>query len=487
MSARVVFRADGGPAIGSGHIMRCIALASAFSAGGWKIGFAATAESFKSVAALDAAAFEKLTMSGDPLAEPAQLAAKWPEGCDLLVVDHYGRDENFERSCRPWTKRILAIDDLANRKHDADMLADSGAGNGEVYRAMLPAGCEILAGPRFAIVHSDFLLARDVALPRRDGRPVARILVSFGQVDPNNATALALDAIEQAGFSGAVDVVLGQSAPHLAAIRRRVKGRVTLHVNAGNMPALIATSDLSIGAGGTTSFERCCLGLPSLMIEIADNQRGVIAVVADAGAAIAAGPQASLTKESLGETLKALLADAEKRTAMAQAGAALVDGRGRDRIFLAAIGGEKDKEGRAVRLRLAEAADEDWLLELQKKPETRAFANQPQPPTPEEHGEWFGRTRRDPSRLLMIVEAAGKPAGMLRLDRRADDDLVSIAIDPAFHRTGLGRAALRLATRIAPGRILSAQVHEANAASLALFSAEGYRHSSGTFYKREPQ
>lgn len=487
MSARVVFRADGGPAIGSGHIMRCIALASAFSAGGWKIGFAATSESFKSIAAFDAAAFEKLTVSGDQAAEPAQLATKWPEGCDILVVDHYGRDENFERNCRPWAKRVIAIDDLANRKHDADMLADSGAGDGEAYRALVPERREVLAGPRFAIVHSDFLLARDVALPRRDGRPVARILVSFGQVDPNNATSLALDAIEQAGFSGAVDVVLGQSAPHLAAIRRRVKGRVTLHINAGNMPALMATSDLSIGAGGTTSFERCCLGLPSLMIEIADNQRGVIAVVANACAALAAGPQASLTKESLAEMLKTLLADAEKRIAMAQAGAALVDGRGRDRIFLAAIGGDTDKEGRAVRLRLAEVADENWLLELQQKPQTRAFANQPQPPTPEEHAEWFGRTRRDPARLLMIVEVAERPAGMLRLDRRADDDLVSIAVDPAYHRAGIGRVALRLAARLAPGRILAAQVQEANAASLALFAAEGYRHSSGTFYKREPQ
>ena len=105
----------------------------------------------------------------------------------------------------------------------------------------------------------------------------------------------------------------------------------------------MATSDLSIGAGGTTSFERCCLGLPSLMIEIADNQRGVIAVVANACAALAAGPQASLTKESLAEMLKTLLADPEKRIAMAQAGAALVDGRGCDRIFLAAIGGDTDK------------------------------------------------------------------------------------------------------------------------------------------------
>lgn len=338
MSARVVFRADGGPAIGSGHIMRCIALASAFSAGGWKIGFAATAESFKSVAALDATAFEKLAIDGGPADEAKQIGDKWAGEVPLVVADHYGLGIEFEQACRAFAKRIVAIDDLANRKHDADILVDSGASSPAAYSSLVSQSCRVLTGPSYAIVRADFLLARDAALPRRDGRQVARILVSFGQVDAGNATGLALDAIEALGFGGAVDVVLGQSAPHLAAIRRRAKGKITLHVNASNMPALIATGDLGIGAGGVTAFERCYLGLPSLVVEIADNQRGIIDLIVGVGAAAGAGVQGELTKDRLAAQLAALLNDGARRMAQSRAGAELVDGRGVERIVLAATG-----------------------------------------------------------------------------------------------------------------------------------------------------
>lgn len=332
MSARVVFRADGGPAIGGGHITRCLALASAFSAGGWKIGFAATAESFKSIPALDTALFENQVMNGDSTSELAQLVAKWPEGCDLLVVDHYGRDAAFEGACRSWARRILVIDDLFDRPHDCDVLIDSGAQSSEVYAGRVPSGCSVLTGPDYALVHPAFVLAREVALPRRDGRSVSRILVSLGQMDPDNATALALDAIELVGFSGAVDVVLGQSAPHLSAIRRRAKNRISLYVNATNMPALMATSDLAIGAGGVTAFERCCLGLPSVLLELAGNQRQIIASIAAAKAGVNAGLLASLTPSLVVEHLKQLLESSEARREMSISASNLVDGKGINRI-----------------------------------------------------------------------------------------------------------------------------------------------------------
>jgi UDP-2,4-diacetamido-2,4,6-trideoxy-beta-L-altropyranose hydrolase len=487
LSALVVFRADGNAVIGGGHIMRSLSLASVFAEGGWKIGFAASAESFKSMPQLNASGYEKLVLPDDAAGEAAAMMARWPEGCDVLVIDHYGRGAGFEQSLRAWAKRIAVIDDLANREHDADVLTDSSALSAASYQGLVPESCRVLAGPSIAIVHPGFVLARDVALPRRDGRKVSRILVSFGQVDPENATALALDAIELSGFAGAVDVVLGQAAPNLSAIRRRAKHRVTLHVNASNMPALMATSDFSIGAGGTTAFERCCVGLPALVVEIAENQQGVIRALTAARAIESAGPRASVTKETLADILKALLSDSAKLAAMAATGAALVDGRGAERVFVAAIGEEKSKDGRAVRVRVAEEPDEAWLLDLQAKPETRLYSSNPTAPTAEEHAAWFAKTRKDPTRLLMIVEADGKAAGMLRLDRRPENHIVNIAVDPAFHRSGIGAAALRLASRISPGKTLLAQVHEGNAASLALFSAEGYRHDDGTFYKREPK
>lgn len=491
MAPLVVFRADGDSTIGGGHVMRCLALASVFAAGGWRIAFAATAETFKSVAALSDASFEKLVISGSATDESKQIAEEWSPENPLLVVDHYGRDIAFEQACRGFVRRIVVIDDLADRKHDADVLVDSGASSDALYRARVPAGCRVLTGPAYAMLHPDFLLAREAALPRRDGRAVARILVTMGQMDPANATALALDAIETSGFTGAVEVVLGQTAPHLAAIRRRAKGKINLHVNASNMPALIATSDLAVGAGGVTSFERACLGLPSILMEIADNQRAVIATLTNSGAAQTVGLLAETSKEKLAEMLKQLLSDADLRKAQAQAGAALVDGRGVKRILLAAAGPELLQDGLAVELRMAERSDEQWLLELQQKPGTREFFANPAVPTAEEHGAWFARQLAARDNLFAVAEAGGKRAGYVRLDRIQSGDAglkfdVSIAIDPAFQGKGIGVAALAFARKTMPAAIFNARVLPANAASARLFERAGYRYVGDEIYQSAP-
>src|SRR3984893_11724165 len=413
MTMRVVFRADAGPAIGSGHVMRSLALGRVFSAGGWAVGLAATRDTFESVRALAASNVERIVLSGVPEHEAAELATHSP--IDILVVDHYGRGAVFERACRAFAKRIVAVDDLADRAHDCDLIVDSNAASAASYHVLVPANCRVLAGPAYAALDPAFRRARAAALARRDGRPVKRVLISFGQMDLPNATALALRALERTRYAGAVDVVLGRAAPHLDAIRKELPPHARLHVDSVDMPALMTEADLAFGAGGTTSWERCCLGLPALLVEIADYQRGVIAALERAGAALGVGPAAQTDPEAIAGVLRALLADGMRRTRMAAARALLVDGRGAERILLAAIGSVHAKAG-DVALRLAEADDEGWLLELQRKPETRKFANDPRLPEAEQHARWFRATLADPSRLLTIVEAGGKRAGIFRVE-----------------------------------------------------------------------
>jgi UDP-2,4-diacetamido-2,4,6-trideoxy-beta-L-altropyranose hydrolase len=294
-----------------------------------------------------------------------------------------------------------------------------------------------------------------------------------------------LQALAQARYDGAVDVVIGRAAPHLGTIRHALPRQARLHVDAKDVPALMSGADLAFGAGGTTSWERCCLGLPALVVEIADNQRGVIATLARAGAAVSLGSLVGMDRDGAAATLRTLLADGPRRRAMAAAAASLVDGRGAERILMAAIGAVPTKAG-AVTLRLAEADDEDWLFDLQRKPQTRRFANTPRSPEPEEHRQWLQATLADPLHLLAIVEADGKHAGMLRLDRTAEAGRVNIATDPDYHRRGVGAAALTLAARLSPGRPLEAQILAGNAASLALFQSLGYREAGKDLYRREP-
>jgi UDP-2,4-diacetamido-2,4,6-trideoxy-beta-L-altropyranose hydrolase len=483
MTMRVVFRADAGPAIGSGHVMRSLALGRAFSAGGWVVGLAATRDTFESVRALAVSEVERIILSGAPEHEAAELAVHSP--INVLVVDHYGRGAVFEQACRAFAKRIVVVDDLANRAHDCDLLVDSNAASAAAYHALVPANCPVLAGPAYAALDPAFRRVRAAALARRDGRPVERVLIGFGQVDLPNATARALRALEHTRYRGAIDVALGRAAPHLATIRKEISARARLHVDTADMAALMTEADLAFGAGGTTSWERCCLGLPALLVEIADNQRGVIAALERTGAALGVGADAQTDPEALAGALRALLADGKRRMRMGAVSASLVDGRGADRILLAAIGSVHAKAGE-VTLRLAEADDEGWLLELQRKPETRKFANDSRLPEAEEHARWFRATLADPSRLLTIVESSGKRAGILRLDRGAEADRVNIATDPAYHRRGVGAAALALAARISPGRALDAQVLTGNAPSLALFQSAGYRQVGNDLYRREP-
>jgi UDP-2,4-diacetamido-2,4,6-trideoxy-beta-L-altropyranose hydrolase len=333
---RVVFRADGSPSIGAGHVMRCLALAEALGRNPHSVGFAASAETFTTVAALRCAEWSHLVLTGGMECEPGIIARQWPNGVDVLVLDHYGRGASFERACRPWANRIVVLDDLADREHDADVLVNAGAGTALAYRGLVSDACRVLVGPQFAVVRDDFRRARADSLTRRDGRSVERILVGFGQTDPENATALALDALQLAGFSGEVDVVLGGAAPHLAQVRKKVAGRASLHIDTSDMPALLASADLAMGAAGTMAWERCCVGLPSIVVMTAENQRANVAELAKAGAILDAGLIDGNAIPRLRDALRRVLGGGAL-IELANRAAELVDGHGAERL-LTAIG-----------------------------------------------------------------------------------------------------------------------------------------------------
>jgi UDP-2,4-diacetamido-2,4,6-trideoxy-beta-L-altropyranose hydrolase len=464
--------------------MRTLALASLFRDGGWPVGFAATGETFASVAALNDWPLERLVLAPDADKEAGALRRRWPGGADILVIDHYGRDAALERACRGWARRIVAIDDLADRPHDADILVDV-ANSREAYRGLVSERCDVLTGAGYAIVNRAFRKLRTGALARR-GSAVERVLVSFGQVDALNATQRALAALDTIGFPGEVDVVLGRAAPHLDAIRAAAGPRIRVHVDTDEMPKLMTEADLAIGAGGVTALERCCLGLPSVLVTIADNQRGIATMLDMAGAAIDAGTLDDGVESRLAAVLSGLFGDASRRSNMSRAGAKLVDGLGGERIMLAAVGPVPAKDGFAVRLRPAAAADEAWLLQLQSQPDVRRYSNNPSPPAPDEHREWMARTLGDPSRLLLIAEMNGAPVGMLRLDRQDRAERVNIAVDSRYHRRGVGAAILALAALLRPGCALDAEVLPGNGASRALFAAAGYRQVGDRLFRREP-
>lgn len=489
MPKLVVFRCDASPEIGGGHVVRCRALAEALRAAGWRIVFATRPQTLAAMDPLGNGGIDVVRLSGPVEREPTEIEAALDAPCDLLIIDRYDWDTKLESACRSFASRILAFDDDPGRIHDADVLLNGTPGIAALdYDGKVPAGCATLLGPGFAPLRPAFQAARRAALVRRGDGAARRILINMGATDPSNHTALALDAVQAAGLDVDLDVVLGLAAPHRAAVAARRQRNAALHVDAGAsaMARLMMEADIAIGAAGSSVWERCCLGLPSVAIVAAENQRRNAAALAASGAAavVDAGSTA------MADALTNLARDAEGRKAMAAAAAALCDGRGAWRILLSLLPPLKLADGAAVSLRLLEPSDEALILDWQRHSKTRAFAHAPTAPTSEEHHAWLGRTLTDPARILTVIECDGEPAGVLRLDQvgegRSGAYVVSILVDPDHYRRRIASAALALARDLLPGVELHAEVYPENAASLRLFHGAGYVAAGGILHVNRP-
>ena len=230
------------------------------------------------------------------------------------------------------------IDDLANRPHDCDLLIDTTFGrSAEDYRDLVPPGAVILAGARYALLRPEFAALRAESLARRAaGGGVERILVSLGLTDLGGITARVVAALLETALKAQIDVVIGpsaQSRAELEAFAARER-RVELHIDPPDMARLMTNADIAIGAGGTTSWERCCLGLPTIVIILADNQVWASQMLNEFGA-INALMQTSLATDI--PNAIAELVDPTTRREMTGKAADVTDGRGAERVCEAII------------------------------------------------------------------------------------------------------------------------------------------------------
>lgn len=328
----VVLRCDGGAVIGGGHVSRCVALADAFALQGWRITFACSRETLSVLPILQQRGYPIVVLDGTVSGEAAVLRLRLPDGCDTLVVDHYGRDVGFETTLRGWAGRIVALDDATGRRHDCDVLVDSGSVDATIYQGLIPTGARCLLGPEYALVRREFTDLRAEALERRRQNRLAGILVSFGATDPWNGTTLALDAMAGLLPEASIDILLSSRAPHLDHIRQRLSERVRLHLDIGNPAPFMAQADLAIGASGVSSFERAALGLPAIQVTMVDNQRAIAHMLVHANAVIDCGACDDGFPARLRQHVVTVAQSAGLRRALSTAASTLIDGRGALRV-----------------------------------------------------------------------------------------------------------------------------------------------------------
>lgn len=359
---RVAFRVDASLDIGTGHVMRCLTLADALRSGGSECSFICRENPGNLVHYVRQRGFHVEVLPVASRAQSEIVGGRCPDGgprlsharwlgvaqqedaaatasvlhgepLDWLVVDNYALDVRWERRLRDRCGCLLVIDDLADRGHDCDLLLDQTHGRRESdYKSLVPLFCSILCGASYALLRPEFSEQRHLSLARRRNPRLKRVLLTMGGVDKENLTAAALHALASVPLPEAihVTVVMGSAAPWLEHVRKIASDMpfsAEVLVGVRDMARLMTESDLAIGAAGATSWERCCLGLPTVLVVLADNQRSVARGLAEAGAAVVLERGAAL-EQVLPEIMTDLMTSPERLRELSTAASRIVDGRG---------------------------------------------------------------------------------------------------------------------------------------------------------------
>ena len=505
-SMKAVFRVDASLQIGSGHVMRCLTLAESLRAHGAQCHFISREHPGHLLELIRKRGFavNALPAKLSPPPTNTQVVSEHPKepvhapwlGCDWqtdaeetraivetlhpdwLVVDHYALDQRWETALRISVERIMVTDDLADRVHDCDLLLDQNlvAQMSTRYADKVPTACGLLLGPQYALLQPIYAELHN-RTPPREGQ-IQRIFIFFGGADSDNLTGRSLAAFLSLNRPDIeVDVVIADNCPHAEAIRQQVAGHCNIHLYSGlpTLAPLMVKADLAIGAGGATSWERLCLGLPTLVVTLAENQHPIADGLNQRGLIRLLGNQdvveQSTIAQELGKLLQQVLDEDWSLRCMAT-----VDGKGIDRVCAALT----LTAATPLRVRHARLDDEAILLEWANDPTTRRNAFSSESISAEKHRNWFRARLRDLAscQLFFLETEESVPVGQVRFDYAEQTWRIDYALAPHFRGRGLGRpllqAALLKLREHKPGAFVLGQVKESNQPSCRVFESLGF-------------
>ncbi len=333
-----MLRVDASPEIGAGHLMRCLALAQAWRRAGGDATFLLAEVAPSLLARLKSEGMvvrrlERKRGSTEDARETAKLARE--AGASWLVADGYGFGAKYQRVVKSHGVRLVVLDDYGHaERYFADIILNQNLDARREWYAKRPARARLLLGTKYALLRDEFRGWSGYA--RKTPAVAEELLVTLGHADTHNFTLeviQALDHVETGGMG--VTVVMGGSNPHrkeLEAAAQGARADIQLAVGTTDMPDLMASADVAVAAGGTTSWEVAFMGLPTFTVILAENQQGIAEAMDRAGAAINLGWHADLAPDHLAAELSALLNDPQTRQSMSDAGQRLVDGRGAERV-----------------------------------------------------------------------------------------------------------------------------------------------------------
>lgn len=492
---KVIFRVDASTQMGIGHLMRCLTLAEVLRERGAQTQFICREHTGHLIPLLRQKGFpvtvlpapaagntmldeEYAAWLGVTQAEDAgqTIEALYGEAPDWLVVDHYGIDSEWEKPLRPHVGKLMVIDDIANRPHKCDLLVDQNySAEGERrYAGLVPAACKRLIGPRYALLKPEYADYRKTLRPY--DREVRRVLLFFGGTDPANMTGLALAALSIPALRHLkVDLVIGANNPHAETLQQQgtERGETTIYRSRPSLSDLMAQADLAIGAGGGTTWERLCFGLPTILVTIAENQRPAAEALAAAQLIHYVGHFSDVSVGDLSKAVIASVSNPGRLAEMSLQNQLLVDGLGASRIREVLL----PTETAQTRLRPACEGDVVSYFSWANDPEVRRNAIHTEAIPWAAHQAWFAKKLSDPKSHLYVFDAAGLPVGQIRFDKEGDEARIDYSLDTVIRGRGWGSRLVSLGSalleKIEPVR-LRAEVKAENEASRSVFSSLGF-------------
>lgn len=480
---RVGFRTDANIAIGGGHVMRCRTLAHALSSRGAECTFYSNEATEYFLRLNDKSNI--VAVCDDQIDE--RLAHGEFGYFDAFVCDDYLLETAFETMLRPYATSIVVIDDLANRSHDCDVLIDMTLSRQpSAYDGLVSPRATVLTGVDYALLGPDFGRRRSASLARRTSDQIRRIFISFGLTDTLGLTVVAVQALRSAlgmlpHFEYA-DIVVGSRYDKLLQLKSVVENdtRFRLHTDSSDVVRLMERADLAIGAAGTTSWERCCMGLPTLLTVTADNQEANAEALEQAGAVIVM-PSVQTLQTDLESSLAYLAQAPATLLQLSLSAAAICDGLGATRIAELLVNRFEPRASQiatGIVLRQATLKDARILWEWRNDPETRMNSRSTTPVEWSNHLKWLARVIADPATILLVGEVENRSIGTVRFDPiRNDAREISIALAPATRGKGLGTRLLIAAcrhTRVSDRCAVLARIRSSNLRSQAIFKKAGF-------------
>lgn len=476
----LILRADASASMGTGHVMRCLALAQAWQD---RVGEhcncfflmlqpAAVLERRLRAEGFDVVALAAPSGSIEDAAQVAEFAAK--KKARWVVVDGYQFDAEYHRTLKDAGQKVLLVDDQGHTgTYFADLVLDQNLGADETHYARREPYTKLLLGPHYAMLRREFhpwrKFKREIASGGRN------VLITMGGSDPKGLTERAIQAFNSLPLEKwQATVVVGASNPHLprlSELSEGFEGRVRLEVDPGNMAELMAAADLAVSSAGSTCWEMCMVGLPAIVIDAADNQLPLASELARHQISLHI-PFAQASPGHIAASLESLIERADLRKQMSECGQALVDGYGADRVVAAMF-------ARSMIMRPAEARDCRLLWEWANDRTVRQVSFSSAAISWEEHGRWFSEKLHDPTCLFLIFEDDGSPAGAARIQcTTAIDAEISITVAPQYRGHGLASHLIEQAVDGAFAKFATQRIHALvkpdNLASSKSFESSGF-------------